>query len=564
MKKKYFNFLILFLICCMGLFFRLFNLDKMSGLWHDEITIYSIASKSIVSGMINADCQRFLLFPLYYIFYHLWIHILGNSDFVIRLMSVFFDSLSIICAFFVGKELSTILKKEEFAEKFGIFASLIFSINSLCIYYAQEAKFYSISLFFINLMILFWLKFLKNQSFKNTFFFILFNFLILYSYTSQIVLLFIIQILTFFYFLKKKINLQNFLKEFCCFLIVLLPLFLILFSYKGNYFSGNFDAVAYDNSFFLLLFQNFFSPILQGLQNNILSYEFVLLLHVFDIFWWIFIFFPILFFLFAIQKSFKKNTISKLFVSVFLIYFFIHSLLSTYTNYAVLVRYMIPTLPFLLYPAVDGFIEITKNKKGAVLFSLFILINIYILFSPISANKISRPDNYRELASILIKNKISQNDDFVLPFREDLLDKYFLVKGEKYTLYKMNSDTYKNIYLTKDEKFEKNQKKSLKRFLKAEQISPKLKVKILSDYTQKMKNNDNLVYIKDCGICLLNENKIKQVVSNEKFYQNAPLQFLKMSKYSDIFISVLSEKMILKEKIKYKGWEIYVFKKKSF
>lgn len=225
---------------------------------------------------------------------------------------------------------------------------------------------------------------------------------------------------------------------------------------------------------------------------------------------------------------------------------------------------MIPTLPFLLYPAVDGFIEITKNKKGAVLFSLFILINIYILFSPISANKISRPDNYRELASILIKNKISQNDDFVLPFREDLLDKYFLVKGEKYTLYKMNSDTYKNIYLTKEEKFEKNQKKSLKRFLKAEQISPKLKVQILSDYTQKMKNNENLVYIKDCGICLLNENKIKQVVSNEKFYKNAPLQFLKMSKYSDIFISVLSEKMILKEKIKYKGWEIYVFKKKSF
>ena len=77
------------LIVLFALIIRLINLDKTGGLWYDEINIYSIASQSFPAGMMKADAHRFLLFPLYYLIYHLWITLFGNSDLVIRLMSVF-------------------------------------------------------------------------------------------------------------------------------------------------------------------------------------------------------------------------------------------------------------------------------------------------------------------------------------------------------------------------------------------------------------------------------------------------------------------------------------------
>ena len=66
--KKYYIVLIIILL---GIFFRLINLDKPSGLWYDEITIYSIASQKTILSMIQTDIHRFMLFPLYYFVYHI-------------------------------------------------------------------------------------------------------------------------------------------------------------------------------------------------------------------------------------------------------------------------------------------------------------------------------------------------------------------------------------------------------------------------------------------------------------------------------------------------------------
>lgn len=182
--KKY---RLIIVIALASLIIRVMNLDKAGGLWYDEATIYSIASKSFPQGMMHADAHRFLLFPLYYFVYHLWISLLGNSDFIIRLMSVFFDVLSVGAAYFAGIALDEFLNKDEkINERIGVTYSLLYALNSSFIYYAQEAKFYSLTFLLVNFLIIFWLKFLKQQDKKSFALFYLANFFLIYTYTSQI------------------------------------------------------------------------------------------------------------------------------------------------------------------------------------------------------------------------------------------------------------------------------------------------------------------------------------------------------------------------------------------
>ena len=199
MLHKYFLF---FIILCIGIIIRLINLDKLTGLWYDEITIYSIASQNSISDMFNTDSHRFLLFPLYYLFYHLWLFIFGHSDLVIRLMSVFFDISGIISAYFVGKEIAKRCNINEY--KCGHICMLLFALNSLLIYYAQEAKFYSMTTFIINLIILQWLKYIDERTDKNFILLFLANMFLILTYTTQCILVFILYIATILYFFLQN------------------------------------------------------------------------------------------------------------------------------------------------------------------------------------------------------------------------------------------------------------------------------------------------------------------------------------------------------------------------
>lgn len=307
------------LIVILSLLLRLINLDKSGGLWYDEMSIYSIASKSFPAGMLEADAHRFLLFPLYYLTYNIWINIFGNADITIRGLSVFFDILSIIAAYFAGKTLGNFLGKDkEFNKKTGIFYSVLYAINSSFIYYAQEAKFYSMTFFLINILIIFWLKFLKKKNSKSFWCFYTANFLLIYAYTSQILLTVLIYLTTLIYFTAEK-KLKENLKYMLVLLSVYAPLIIIMFKIK-HYFSGNFDAVVYDNSFILEAVQNYFSPVLIGLQNNILHFQQIWLKGLFNIKFWIFVLFPVIYMLSCITLALKKIVRYILIVPVFTFY----------------------------------------------------------------------------------------------------------------------------------------------------------------------------------------------------------------------------------------------------
>ena len=310
-----------------------------------------------------------------------------------------------------------------------------------------------------------------------------------------------------------------------------------------GYFSGNFDAVVFDNSFILLVLQNFFSPVLNGLQNNILNYDKFCFNNLFNIKYIIFVIFPIIYFLINQFNALRKFSIARwmLFVAIT-------------TNYNALVRYLLPILPILLLICSIGIYK--QNKKFILI--IFILINTIYIFSAEGAVRIPRPDGYRELAELLIKNNISAKSDYILPIRTNLLDKYFFIEGSKFSLYILNGLDAQKTYLT-DTEIAQTNNKSTKNLAYKRYISDNTITKEFEKYvTDNFINNKSLILVKDNSICMFSNIQLK-LISQSPNYDKYPIQFVRMSKINNDLITVLNSKMKLNKKIMYKNWEIFVF-----
>ncbi len=542
-----------------ALMLRLMNLDKAGGLWYDEATIYSIASKSFPAGMMQADAHRFLLFPIYYFIYHLWISVVGNSDFMIRFMSVFFDVLSIGAAYFAGMALGEFLNKDEkFNQGIGVTYALLYTLNSSFIYYAQEAKFYSLTFLLVNLLIVFWLKFLKHRDTKNFIPFYLANLFLIYTYTSQILLTIIVLVVTGIYFLKEKVFRDN-LKYLLILLTVYIPLVFFCF-YIKNYFSGNFSAVSYDNSFILIALQDYFSPLLTGVQNNALNYQSVWFKGMLNPVFWIFVFFPVIFVLSQIINACIKSKEARMILCVPVVYLLIHILLSNFTEYKVLVRYTLMILPFLLLIASFGIDSIKNDILRKTLLVAFVIVSFLGINSNYGAINIPRPDGYRLLGHALRQYAVNPDSNFVLPIRPDLLDKYFTITGDKLSLYSLNSEDAQKTYMTDSEisgiKNDKsNQYKYYKRYLLSDKINNDF-VKYVKD--NLVKDEHQIVILSDKSISMYTDEQIK-TIANSQNYESYPLQFLRLSKLNNDLLKVLRKEGKLQKRIMVNNWEIFVF-----
>ena len=548
---KYYIFLVLIII--FGFAIRLINLDKNGGLWYDEITIYSISQN------FSGDLKRFLQFPIYYVFYKFWICILGNSDFVIRLMSVIFDILSLFMTFILTKNIYKIFSNDEIQSiKAGLVSSSLYAVNSSFIYYAQEAKFYSFTFFAVLLFFIFWIKFLdKNCSKINFVLFYLSTLILLYSNTCQIVLIMFAFILMTVLFVKRNIIKQK-LSYLMILSTVFIPLIIFLIRIKG-YFTGNFDAVVFDNSFTLSVFQNYFSPILIGVQNNVLNYQKFLIKHLLDIKYLVYVLIPVIISIFGILYSVKKSVICRYLFLICSLYLVFHLILPLFSSYKPLVRYTLFVLPIFISLLAVGLKVLTNKYLKRCLFAVLIFINTFCLILPSSALFIQRPDGYKTLADFLKVNNIPNNANFILPIRENLLDKYYKIRGEKLSLYILNSDAAQKTYLTNDEinglkNDNGNKQIYYKRFLTNDKISEEF-IKFVDE---KFSVNKPIVLITDKTICVFNNQQISQIVQSSH-YSNYALQFLRLSKLNNDLLKVLKSRFKRYDVYNSDMWDVYVF-----
>lgn len=104
--------------------------------------------------------------PFYYLLMNVWTRIFGETEFTLRFPSVIFSTLSIILIFKLVKEL--------YDERIALYAALLSSIAPYGIYYAQEAKMYSMLWFLGILSFIYLFRFKENLRVKDLILYCLF------------------------------------------------------------------------------------------------------------------------------------------------------------------------------------------------------------------------------------------------------------------------------------------------------------------------------------------------------------------------------------------------------
>lgn len=195
-KKSITNFIlekkggiVLLFILIVTFFLRLYNLGYHD-FWYDEALTVSYAQYPWANW--NA--------PLYWILLHYWIKIFGISEFSLRFPSLVFSFLSVIFVFLLGKEL--------FNKKVGIVASIFIGLSPFHLWYAQEARDYSMVLFFGLLSSWLFYKALREDNNKLWLSFILVSIIGLYTNYFYI-FLFLAHGLYLICFKKLRLSLKN-------------------------------------------------------------------------------------------------------------------------------------------------------------------------------------------------------------------------------------------------------------------------------------------------------------------------------------------------------------------
>jgi uncharacterized membrane protein len=223
-ENLFFNILLISILL-IGIGIRMLNLGNHE-LWFDEDLSLNIAQSTNLFSYTKPNP------PLYFLLLSFWIRFMGTSEFALRFLSVVFGIGSVYMCYKIGRLF--------FDRSTGLMSALIISISPIHIWYSQEARGYTLSVFLIMATAYYFILALKENKLC-----LWVNFILLLSlsvYTNYFSLLIIISTGTVIIFLK---NYQRLLIKWLliCFSVA------ILFSPWGFYFLR--DALAVKSNFWL-------------------------------------------------------------------------------------------------------------------------------------------------------------------------------------------------------------------------------------------------------------------------------------------------------------------------
>lgn len=120
-----------------GGWLRVFLLGN-KGMWLDETFSVWLANQSVPEMMqwiIKIDQHP----PVYYLLLHYWIANYGDTPYYVRLLSALFGTLTIPIIYLIGKRISSV--------QIGLAAAVFMCFSTFNIYYAQEARMYTLLMF---------------------------------------------------------------------------------------------------------------------------------------------------------------------------------------------------------------------------------------------------------------------------------------------------------------------------------------------------------------------------------------------------------------------------------
>lgn len=229
--------------------------------WRDEAFSYFMAKKNIIE-MFFLTAKDFNP-PLYYLILHFWINIFGSSEIALRSLSLFFFWATICIVFLF---LVNIFRMRE--RKASMYL-ILFVINPLLLYYAFEARMYSMFAFFVTLS--FYAFYRKNNRLYllATIAGLFTHYFMMFVILAQLLFLFInkenidfvkkktiyLSLLAFSPWLVFSLSQKNFLTTSFW---LSQPKLKYIFGFLGLIYTGN-ESAFYSNAL-----------IFKGIQNNIL------------------------------------------------------------------------------------------------------------------------------------------------------------------------------------------------------------------------------------------------------------------------------------------------------
>ena len=397
----------MFYIILLGLLLRLSNIIKPEGMWNDEYVSWYVSTFPIFHGFWEEVVKQCHM-PLYYLYIKPFAHF---SDTVLRLTSVLPGILAIPVMYFAGKE---------YSKKAGYFAAIITSVLSFLVYYSQEVRFYSLLFLFSAFSLLFTIKYLKNNNWKNLAGYILSNVLILSTHIVGAVFVFFS--LLYVVIKKKKISIVVVLMLITIIAFLRLPVNFLRMLPASQWW-GNF---SYTN--ILFLFSDYFSPIL---TNNVTAppvffYNKSLVL-------WLTV--PTLIALSGMIAGLKKGLSLVVIATITVM-----SIVAACGILVFITKYTIEILPILILFTALGFDRM--KRAGIVLLSLFVVCHLGAYFTPYYVTKLKRNEGHKIVGDILNKQD-SQNILFTY-YEPDRFYRYANIKDKNLLfLSKSNRHIYK-------------------------------------------------------------------------------------------------------------------------
>ena len=235
--------------------------------WRDEAFTYLMAKKNVLE-IIFLTAKDFNP-PLYYLILHFWMKIFGSTEIALRSLSVIFFWATTYVAFLF---LNDIFK---FKLKRSLFYLIFFIINPLLLYYAFEARMYSMFAFLASLSYFSFYK--KNYR--------LYLFSTIAGLFTHYFMLLVVFSQLFFLIINKE-NVENFKKTYIYSSLAIFSPWLVFF-FSQNGLPGSFwlpkPNLQYIFGFFGILytgieFKSYSDIITRRLTNNVAYTSIVLFL----------------------------------------------------------------------------------------------------------------------------------------------------------------------------------------------------------------------------------------------------------------------------------------------
>jgi len=148
-------------------------------LWLDEgIALRLARAKPIVVTIERAFNNHP---PVYFLTLHYWVKLFGDSLLYARFLSVIFGVLTIIMLYILGRLL--------FNERVGLLSAFLSAISMFHIYYAQEARMYTMVAFLSLVSMYFLVKLFEKRTFAISTGYVLSSFVLLYTHYSALLVI---------------------------------------------------------------------------------------------------------------------------------------------------------------------------------------------------------------------------------------------------------------------------------------------------------------------------------------------------------------------------------------